>query len=190
MTIALAAAFACLCQEEAEYFPAKKGTAWTYVWEDGKVDKVVSRGTVKKGGWEYAVFDFDVQNGASKRNEWYYIGEWEGFKGVMYCGQSLDADEPEHDCDTNPILLIKFGAKKGDSWKREEEGRVTTFEHLGEEEVAVPAGKYKAIGIRRSYVLAGEKCATTDWYAKGVGLVKKEDTTGTLKSTMQLKEVK
>lgn len=190
MELALAAALACLAQD-ADYFPTKKGMTWTYVWDDKKIDKVTCTGTKKRGDFEYHVFHYDVQNGSAQRNEWFFVGKWEGRHGAMYCGIDLDAEEPPHDVDENPIVVLSFDAKKkGDTWKREDDGKTMTWVHEGEEEVSVPAGKYRCVRIRRDYELAGEKSSITSWYAKGVGLVKSEELIGKLKSTMELKEVK
>ncbi len=36
----VAAMLALACDDVSEYFPSKEGTKWTYVWEDGKLDKI------------------------------------------------------------------------------------------------------------------------------------------------------
>lgn len=190
MSLAGFVVLACCAQAPSDYFPSKEGMTWTYVWEDGKVDKVTCEGTQSLDELEYLVYAFDVQDGASQRKEWYYLGEWEGRDGVLYCGTDMDAEEPMDDCRDNPQLLLKTGTKKGDTWEHRDDDRVTKYEHQGEEEVTVPAGTYKAVKVRKSYTLAGDPCTTTTWYVKGVGLVKMEMDTGGAKSTMTLKEVK
>jgi hypothetical protein len=182
MIFALCAAL----QDVSEYCPTRQGMTWTYVWEDGKIDKVVSEGMKEVGEWEYLCLAFDVQNGASQRKEYFWFDEG----SVTYVGTDLEADEPAHDVQENPRYILKAGAKKGDTWEWVDGEHVTKFEHLGEEEVTVPAGKYRALKVQYRYTLVGEACVVTEWYAKGVGLVKKVDVTGTAKSEMVLKEVK
>ncbi len=186
MRIVLAAALlAAMPAGDEEYWPTKKGMEWTYVWEDKKVDVVTSEGTKEIDGVEYVVFAFDVQDHAAQRKEYARVTK----EGVCYAGQDLGTDE-EDDQRENLRLMVKFGGKKGDAWTWKLDEYEAKYEHQGEEEVSVPAGKYKAIRIAFQHVLAGTKSTTTQWYAKGVGLVKEERVSEGSKSTMELKRVK
>lgn len=88
-----------------------------------------------------------------------------------------------------PVVLVKLPAKPGDTWTNEDPraGKVTVT--VGkEEDVEVPAGKYKALVVVSEMNPGGRPAKTTSWYAAGVGLVKSVttyngfDTTDVLKS--------
>jgi hypothetical protein len=84
------------------------------------------------------------------------------------------------DADAEPEPVFKVGLKAGDTWKVEHAGPrkglgTSTFTAGKEEEVEVPAGKFKAIPVTRELPLDGRAGSkTTTWYAPGVGVVKKE----------------
>jgi hypothetical protein len=89
------------------------------------------------------------------------------------------------DAEAEPEPVFKVGLKAGDTWKVEHSGPrkglgTSTFTVGKEEEVEVPAGKFKAIPVTRELPLDGRPGSKTiTWYAPGVGVVKKEtDTLG------------
>lgn len=65
-----------------------------------------------------------------------------------------------------PTCLLKLPAKPGDTWT----DKVVNYTVVGEEEVEVPAGKFKAIRLRGGY--DNSDAVLNKWYAQGVGLVK------------------
>jgi hypothetical protein len=87
--------------------------------------------------------------------------------------------ESGKDCDP-PITLLKVPAKPGDEWdstpKAAKLGTVTGHKSkvLGEDEIEVPAGTYKAIRVDSVISLSGERHTLSEWYAPGVGLVKRQ----------------
>lgn len=85
--------------------------------------------------------------------------------------------------------LLDLGVKVGDSWVHEPEinGRklTTTFTLGKEEEVEVPAGKFKAIPVIEQKGKNVDKW--TQWYAPGVGLVKRHYESKAVKTTVVLK---
>ncbi len=172
--------------DDKDFFPLKEGTKWTYVWEDKKEDVVVVEGKKTIDDVEYTVLKFDVQDNASTRREYYAATD----DGIFCYGCNLENEDEADDSRESPFPIVKLGAKKGDMWEHKDGDRVTKYEHMGEDEVAVPAGKYKAIKIVHTGDIAGTKNVTTEWFAKGVGIVKKVSDTGGSVSTMELKSVK
>jgi len=85
-----------------------------------------------------------------------------------------------------PRTIFDTTVKAGESWKYESKGKVvTTFTVSKEEEVEVPAGKFKAIPVIEETEKLGK---ITRWYAPGVGMVK-EDKEGFGKSVTVLKSI-
>ncbi len=89
------------------------------------------------------------------------------------------------------LPLLKLPAKPGDSWLTEMDlggGRVVAvvFRIANEEEVEVPAGKFKAVRVEMSGLGDGG-CPvppTVCWYAPGVGVVKRTATGGAPETTV------
>lgn len=73
-----------------------------------------------------------------------------------------------------PLRQFAFFARTGDEWKWEGtaagQPERHRFEHLGLQEVNVPAGAFDAVGVRQSNRESGEHA--TFWLAKEVGVVK------------------
>jgi hypothetical protein len=77
-----------------------------------------------------------------------------------------------------PIPMLKLPAKKGDQWEVPG-GKDSKVEfrlgYMGEEEVEVPAGKFKAHRVSMKIVPAGVKefgMTVSFWFAPGIGPVK------------------
>lgn len=151
------------------YLPTTVGTKRVYeTRRDDKVlcetTEVVTKVEAKGDGYTVTV-EGDDQPG----------GGWTQAFVVSAKGVAFQLD-PE--AEAEPVF--KSGLKAGDTWKVEHTGPrkglgETTFTVGKEEEVEVPAGKYKAIPVTRELPLDGRRGAkTTTWYAPGVGVVKKE----------------
>ncbi|HVK11304.1 MAG TPA: hypothetical protein VM597_21215 [Gemmataceae bacterium] len=83
----------------------------------------------------------------------------EGLHRVSSNGKALDT----------PIQLFKAPPKVGATWK----WGAMTYGIVGEEEVDVPGGKYKAFKVESS---GGGDSKTVQWFAPGIGLVKQSET--------------
>ena len=91
-----------------------------------------------------------------------------------------------------PQPLFKSGGKVGDTWESELTIPGSTsikFKYkLGaEEEVEVPAGKFKAVRVEAESEQGGATRQTTAWYAPVVGLIKTEVELGGRKMVQELK---
>jgi hypothetical protein len=126
----------------------------------------------------------EVVTGAEAKGDGYAVtvegedspgGGWTQVFVVTAKGVSFQLDP---DAEAEPVF--KVGLKAGDTWKVEHTGSrkglgESTYTVGKEEEVEVPAGRFKATPVTRELPLDGRAGSkTTTWYAAGVGVVKKE----------------
>ena len=178
MRIALAILFLVTAADDKDYFPTKKGTKWIFTAGDGEITVTVE-GTEKVGDVECAIFKKDYPDQTTR--EYYAVTD----KGVSL--HKIDAQQTMEFKD-NPIPRVRFGTKKGDKWEWKTEGQEGNYENAGEEEITVPAGKYKALKIVVSAKSGNNEYKITRWYASGVGLIKEESAAGDQTRTMELKK--
>lgn len=181
-------------EDIASYFPLTTGTEWKYnltiaeqkkptenyisvrrrlPLKDGKTcAELESRYDGRRGGWDYA--------GLRADGFYSYFNAYLGRPGV--------------DEETPPVPLVKFPLEPGRRWAwhepwrgqiQSERGHVPDTSTWGsdctavvekEEVVTVPAGTFKTIRVkieRRGKVPGSSDMIS--WYAKGVGLVKREN---------------
>lgn len=136
------------------HYPLAAGHTWTYAGPDGK-DYVRS------------VASFDAEK------KQYRIEE-----PFMKEGFTLDADGLRH---RGNALWIKFPLKKGETWSDEKQKVKGAVED--EEDVEVPAGKYKTFRVK----VTTEAFELTLWLAKDVGEVKRAIKLGENTVTLALK---
>ena len=96
-----------------------------------------------------------------------------------------------------PYMVLKLGVKEGESWTSELDipgrggldGTTGKTKHtLGqEEEIEVPAGKYKALRVESESDNNGTTSKSTIWIAPGVGIVKIESERGGSKMVQEMK---
>jgi hypothetical protein len=155
---------AALALLQQDYFPLEPGTTWTYRTDAGKdyVKRVLGREAVD--GAECAVLQYgDVEK------HW-LSSSADGVRVHRSRGVHFD----------KPLLLYKFPLGAGEAWtgKSSVDGAevLYSFKAAGEEELEVPAGKFKAIRVDWTM---GQTRGTT-WLAKGVGPVRETFGTGGL----------
>ena len=92
---------------------------------------------------------------------------------------------------TPPICLLKYPVKAGAKW----EGPITVGKDAGkyaaeatEEEVEVPAGKFKALKVAIALESNKQKINTTYWFVKDLGFVKQTVVTAQLNILMELEK--
>lgn len=148
------------------YFPTTVGAESVFVETDRGVKSERTQ-TVTKVEYEKGAYQVTLQLAYDKK----VVG------GVVYAvsesGLSHQLDGPGRD---PPVQWLKVTAKPGDSWECKFDGGVelVTFTHVGEEEVEVPAGKFKALRVDSYRVTAKfrQKIRTSVWVAPEVGTVK------------------
>jgi hypothetical protein len=160
---------AAISQEKApDYFPLKAGTKWSYeVNQDGKKLKTTSQIAKVEAGAEgksVALLETTV-NGEVTGTEHLTTTE----KGVFR--QRVNGIEL-----SPPVCVLKYPLKKDETWETEStianEQLKVKGKVIANEEVTVPAGKYKAFRVEIETSAAGMRNITTLWFAPDVGVVK------------------
>lgn len=151
--------------DKPDYMPLKLGSKWTYHMKlDGQTYAVTQRVVKLERLGDHDVASLEMEIGAKILTELYSSSS----KGVFaHTCNGVPADPPL------PVLQLPF--KKGNSW----EGSLplggqkfkVTFK-ADEEEVTVPAGKYKTITVQMEGEIMGQKISARNWFAPNVGMVK------------------
>jgi hypothetical protein len=149
--------------EESDYYPFKIGTKWNYKVGDAKI--IVRIAKHEKVGDVTCALVETVANDRVVATEHVSVQKEGLFRHTM-AGQKADP----------AVLFLKLPPKKGDTWKVTSkvagQDVKATYES-GEEEITVPAGKYKTVVTRtKEFQVGDQKLAATIWYAKNVGMVK------------------
>ena len=162
------------------YYPVQEGAAWHFnVTANGNEAKVVNRiakiekiDGVALGRLEAVVNDKIVATEHVSQTD----------KGVFrhrYNGAVIDP----------PLPLLRYPVKAGDKW----EGDLKVGADAGkydcvasEEEVAVPAGKFKALKVVINVAEKGNTLSTTYWFVNNVGFVRQTVEAGNLNILMEL----
>jgi hypothetical protein len=155
------------------FFPAKLGTAWAYrgTFPSGEQEttEVILESETKDGETRFSVGCALNDNGTGPRllGADRFVAKADGLFLLEQAGAKYDP----------PLCILKLPLRRGDSWKvsvlrgeEKVEGNFTVGKEL--EEVAVPAGKFRAYRVERRLVSRGKEEAIY-WYAPGVGVVKK-----------------
>jgi hypothetical protein len=106
------------------------------------------------------------------RNQWDVSPK--GLNQVQSAGRDVDPPIPE----------LRLPAKAGDTWTWEAPGvgdgpaRKITFKVVAEEEIEVPAGKFKTLKVERVMTAGTFTHKTETWFAPKVGLVKRVSNAG------------
>lgn len=159
---------------QEDYFPLSEGATWTYRThlEKDHVQKVV--GTEKVAG----VSCFVKRHGETEK--FWLAAAKEGVTLHRAKGMTFE----------KPLLLVRFPLTKGDAWRgegRSDAGRVIyAFTNVGEDEIVVPAGQYKAFRIDWTIGEGASGSAGSTWLARGVGMVKQSYRAGGVDAMMHL----
>ena len=151
----------------ADFIPIKEGAVWTYVTgsSEGKVTVV---GREKIG--EVETWVVETQMGTNRAEKEYLTLDATGLRMVR-----RKSGENVTDFAT-PFMRIKLPPTKGDTWEwKGELGKdkvVATFTNDGEEEITVPAGKFKAWKISAVMEVGGVRHLGANWFAPGVGHIR------------------
>jgi hypothetical protein len=149
--------------QDAEYYPLKVGTSWDYLVQGKMINVRVARHE-KYNGVLCAVLESGV-DGKVVATEHVSSGK----DGVYRHSSGGFQSDP-------PTRILPSPFKKGEKWhvKSKVGPEVLDADYTtGEEEVTVPAGKFKAVTTKTSkFKSAGMDVEATIWYAKDVGMVK------------------
>lgn len=160
-----------------DYYPTIVGTSLVYDLDNGNSELALRIVAVDEKSAEKVVTV--EQRGATR---------WLAFERISISEKGLR--EVEHSGQASePWYLLKFPIKTGDKWDVEWskkpgiDGKKGTVTVIGEEEVTVPAGKFKAVKVERVYTEENGKALdkpfkVSVWFAKGIGRVKVVPTEG------------
>lgn len=154
----------------AAYFPIRVGDRWVLKMQNGEaiseITEVVTEVEKKDG-------DFIVTVGREVRGELRAYSKTRVSDGGLF---RITMGKAEYD---PPVCVLKLPAKKGDSWTSEPNGtggkllRSQKHTIAGEEDIDVPAGKFKALRIEIELSIeSGNGFQSTIWYVPGMGPVK------------------
>jgi hypothetical protein len=160
-SVALAAPAPKAREKEVAYFPTRMGDKREYEVRSGDTVESTYTDTVTKVEKADAALHVTITRDYPGGQSWQTIiaVSADGLFRVSSNGKAVDT----------PVMLFKLPAKAGTKWERGPEGSQTTYTVVGEEDVEVPAGKYKAVRVEEA---VGGGTRTVLWFAPGVGLVK------------------
>ncbi len=162
------------------YYPLAKGSKWVYSTDIAEDTELVHEviGTEKVGDVECFIVEHKtvgpVLGTRLMRKEWLAADG----DGVLI--HKVSRGKSELDV-VKPFFKIKHVLRKDDEWKgqakAEENPPQYEYRVEGEEDVEVPAGKFKAVKVHVKIDSGTRHSAEgSEWYARNVGIVKSEIT--------------
>jgi hypothetical protein len=178
--------FAQTPTKESPYYPLKKGTTWTYkvLLQRGEGKPItVQVADSDKDGTRVETFTKDKDGKNKLLASDTVVVTADGIYRAAINGLKPDA----------PVCFFKLPPKKGQKWEVDTKiqgqlvkGTFTT----DEEEVTVPAGKYKAIKVEaKDFTIGGIQTTIVCWYAEKVGIVKRSFRVGDREIVQELEKL-
>jgi hypothetical protein len=172
---------AALLAQDAEFFPLKPGSEWTYTLSNGLTMGVKVTGAGRVKGVECAVVETSA-NGQATREHLALTAE-----GLQAFRMENASGAMEFE---TPVLRAKLPVRKGDEWKvvlKEGFGENTyRYRCEGTEQVTVAAGTFEALKIVTTLETVQGRMTTTLWYGRGIGVLKQAMTLGHQSLTAEL----
>jgi len=153
----------------AYYLPSAVGDKLTYEEKRGdqSEEHVIEVIEAKQKGADMLVTVRRVQDGWNSepwRNEASNKGVWKVAEGDGVF--------------ESPKCVLRLPFREGDTWETpywaNGERATAKYTSAGEEEVEVPAGKFRCIRVEAKFVVNGDTWTNTRWMAPRVGVVKEE----------------
>jgi hypothetical protein len=175
---------------ETPYYPLQVGTTWHYKAGDRKLTiRVASH--EKVGDVLCARLEV-TRDGKVVASEHLSVTA----EGVYRYDQTKTGEDGKESTETfaTPVLVLRLPPKTGEKWRMDSPASGTaaargTFQIVGEEEIKVPAGTYKAVRINsQDLEVGGLKPAITTFFASGVGMVKQVIQVGDVKTEFELEK--
>ena len=162
-----ASIFAAVDETTPDYYPLKVGTKWHYDFSANGNKMTVINAIAK-------VEDIDGQS--LSRLETTIDNQVKATEHLTVTDKGVFRHRIKGIAITPPVCLLKFPVKDGETWNADVkigEQQITLKAKAGkEEEVTVPAGKYKAVTSELEVTAGGDNVKTRYWFAKDVGVVK------------------
>jgi len=153
--------------KESSYYPLKVGNKWTYRFTSGSSGKVDVRVTKleKVGDVMCALLEAKAGSDGTPTTEHVAV-QADGVYRYTSEGHKI---EP-------PLRFLKLPPKSGDRWDVDSKSAGETVKGtftLGEADVTVPKGKFRAVtSDTKDMTVGGNKMEQTWWFAPEVGMVK------------------
>ncbi len=154
-------------EAKPDYYPLKVGTKWHYeVTANGEKKNVTN-----------AIAKIETIDGKSlSRLETTIMDQVKATEHLTVTDKGVFRNRINETEISPPVCLLKFPVKDGESWESEVKigtEKVTFKAKAGkEEDVTVPAGKYKAVTSELEVMAGNVNVKTRYWFAKDVGVVK------------------
>lgn len=146
------------------FFPTSVGTKWVYQDGDYEWTEIITAVETQKDG----AFNISISRVGSD-------GKTTLWDQVLVSDRSLTRLAVKGVPFKKPVCLLKLPHKSEQTWENDFNGRALTFEAFEPERIKVPAGEYEALPVEVQRPGWGNE---TYWYARGVGLVKMEISSG------------
>jgi len=167
--------------KDHSYFPMDVGATWHYSAPDGKVALKITAHE-KMGDLKCAKMETSVDGNVIGNQ--HIASTAEGLVRVAYNGQKIE----------KPILFLKLPPKAGESWNIDTKITGQTTETIkgkfvaGEEEIEVPAGKFKTVTSTGEFEINGQPAKFAYWFAEKVGIVKLTIDSGSTHLNLELQK--
>ncbi len=153
-----------------EYFPLSEGHAWSY-------KQTV---TLKGKTTDKTAHVFVVGRSTVGKNEGFVVQGWGGAdRAVLQVSEEGVRVLQMESNDQESLYFLKFPLKVGATWegklKAGEQIKAMNFEVAGEEEITVPAGKFKAFRVKLTSKESPDHVGEI-WYARDFGEVRSKYT--------------
>ena len=165
------------------YYPLKVGSKWHYTLDPGNGQKSTVTSAIAavetSNGKSLSRLEFTV-NGQITPNTEHLMSDENGVYRTK--SNRLDLNPP--------LCILKYPIKANQSWQSKPviggQLQAMTCREGAEEEIQVPAGKYRAIPCTIEMTQAGAKLMITNWFAEDVGVVKQRIEFGPRVFSMEL----
>jgi len=157
---------------EELYFPVQVGAKWVMAIGRLTWTETVTKVQEKEGKYNVTV---SREQGDATVEVAYEVSK-DGVFRTSWAGMEED----------KPRLFLKLPYKEGTTWTHERiqaggrQNVVQTHTMGKQEEVEVPAGKYKAIRVESVVEFLDGPQKLTEWYAAGIGMIKMEFSDGAI----------
>ena len=174
-------------QDSKSYYPLKVGNKWTYQIESDAVAKGSSK-------LMNQIAKIEKIDGVSlSRLETTAKGKVVASEHLSITDKGIFRNRYNGTEVSSPICMLKFPIKKGSTWKVESkvgEEKLSVSCKSDEEEIEVPAGKFKTVKVvmDAEVVGAGIIVSTTYWFSQGVGVVKQHVNINSMQFTLLLEK--
>ena len=176
--------------KETPFYPLQVGAVWHYRAGDGKFTiRVVKH---EKVGDTLCALLETRRDGKVVGSEHLAVAADGVYRHDLTAGLPKPNASPVTRRMKPPVLVLKLPPKKDDSWKVDSKSDGQTFHgefRVDEQQITVPAGKYKTFRIRSEDLEVNAlKANITTHFAEGVGMVKQVIEIGDSKVVIELEK--